>query len=133
MIRAKIDHQARRERILVESIRLFAKKGYPAVNMGMIAAAVGLSRPLLYTYYRDKLIIFNEAISGVTSRIEAKYAEVMRSRQCADAKLRHGNHGDEHGQQELTRLAGVKPRRNRLNHRARHLSLSTAHIIPDTV
>ena len=88
MAQTKINHEARKERILAESIKRFAREGYSAVNMGMIAAAVGLSRTLLYTYYRDKRVIFNEAISGVTSRIEAKYAEVMRSRQCADAKLR---------------------------------------------
>ena len=84
----KIDHEERKAHIIAESIKLFAKYGYPAVNFGMIARNVGIARTLLYTYFKNKRSIFNAAIDGVTSRIEAKYAEVVLSRQSADAKLR---------------------------------------------
>lgn len=87
-MRTAINHQERREKIVSVSIKLFAKYGYSSVNVGAIAEAAGISRTLLYTYFSDKRLIFNEAISGVTARIEAKYAEVVRSRQSADAKLR---------------------------------------------
>lgn len=84
----KIDHEARKARIITASIRLFAKYGYPAVNFAMIAKESGLARTLLYGYYKDKRSIFNAAINGVTARVEAKYAQVVHSRQSADAKLR---------------------------------------------
>ncbi|MBR0198358.1 MAG: TetR/AcrR family transcriptional regulator [Kiritimatiellae bacterium] len=84
----KIDHDRRKAEIVAESIKLFARFGYSAVNFGMIARNIGIARTLLYTYFKNKREIFNEAIDGVTRRVEAKYAEVVHSRQSADAKLR---------------------------------------------
>ncbi len=84
----KIDHEQRKRQIIATSIRLFAKWGYSAVNFGMLAKELGLARTLIYTYFKDKRSIFNDAITGVTNRVEAKYAEVVHSRQSADAKLR---------------------------------------------
>lgn len=84
----KIDHEERKRQIIAESIKLFAKHGYSEVNFGMIATNLGIARTLLYTYFKNKRQIFNAAIDGVTSQVEAKYAEVVRSRQTADAKLR---------------------------------------------
>lgn len=85
----KIDHEERKAQIVKECIRLFARLGYAAVNFGMIAKNVGISRTLLYTYFTNKREIFNAAIDGVTSQVEAKYAEVVRARrQSADTKLR---------------------------------------------
>ncbi len=84
----KIDHEERKRHIIAESIKLFAKYGYGAVNFGMIAKNVGVARTLIYTYFDNKRQIFNAAIDGVTHQVEAKYAEVVHSRQSADAKLR---------------------------------------------
>jgi len=84
----KIDHDGRKRQIIAESIKLFAKYGYSAVNFGMIAKNVGVARTLIYTYFKNKRAIFDAAIAGVTQQVEAKYAEVVRSRQTADAKIR---------------------------------------------
>jgi len=69
-------------------VRLFARLGYSAVNFGAIAKRCSVSRTLLYTYFKNKRAIFNEAIDEVTSRVEKKYAEVVHSSRSADAKLR---------------------------------------------
>ena len=87
-MREKVNHEKRRKAIVRESLRLFGQKGYAAVNFGMIADACKISRTALYTYFKDKRAIFNEAIDEATSRIEAKYAEIVHSRHSADAKLR---------------------------------------------
>ncbi|MBQ5531051.1 MAG: TetR/AcrR family transcriptional regulator [Kiritimatiellae bacterium] len=87
-MRRKVDHARRRREIVTESLRLFGMKGYAAVNFGMIAQACEISRTTLYTYFKDKRAIFNEAIDEATSRIEAKYAEIVHSRRPADVKLR---------------------------------------------
>lgn len=84
----KIDHKTRKSEIVAASIKLFAVHGYSGVNYGMIAKACKISRTLLYTYFKDKRAIFNEAIAGVTRRVAAKYYEVIHSRHSADAKLR---------------------------------------------
>ena len=83
-----IDHLRRKRRIVETSVKLFAEKGFAQVNFGMIAEACGVARTLLYTYFKDKRAIFNEAVSEATSSVESQYREIMRSHQSADAKLR---------------------------------------------
>jgi AcrR family transcriptional regulator len=47
--------RAERERQVLEAARaLFAERGYGAVTMGGVAAAVGVTKPLLYTYFGNK-------------------------------------------------------------------------------
>ena len=83
-----INHKRRRREIRAKSLELFAKYGFADVNFGMIARESSVSRTLLYTYFKDKLAIFNEAIDEATSCIAETYREATESRQCADAKLR---------------------------------------------
>lgn len=83
-----INHKERKREIRATSLRLFARHGFAAVNFGMIARECGIARTLLYTYFKDKRAIFNEAIDEATSSIAGKYHDVMRSGQPADAKLR---------------------------------------------
>lgn len=83
-----IDHAQRKHSIVSASLKLFAEKGFAHVNFAMIAEASGVSRTLLYTYFKDKREIFNEAIDVVTSRVAEKHREVVGSRQSADAKIR---------------------------------------------
>lgn len=45
---------AQRERVLSASAQIFSKRGYRATSMNEIAAAVGLSKPTLYHYFRSK-------------------------------------------------------------------------------
>ena len=83
-----VNHKERTREIREVSLRLFARHGYDAVNFGMIAAETGMSRTLLYTYFKDKRAIFNEAIDAATSVIGVRYREIVRARLSADAKLR---------------------------------------------
>jgi AcrR family transcriptional regulator len=47
--------RAERERQILESAHaLFAERGYAAVTMDEVAAAVGVTKPLLYTYFGNK-------------------------------------------------------------------------------
>ena len=45
---------AQRQRVLSASAQIFSKRGYRATSMNEIAAAVGLSKPTLYHYFRSK-------------------------------------------------------------------------------
>ena len=83
-----INHKERKREIRAAGLRLFALHGFDDVNFGMIAQECGIARTLLYTYFKDKRAIFNEAIEEATSSVETRYREIMRSRQTADAKLR---------------------------------------------
>ncbi len=88
MAKKKVNHKERRREIRATSLRLFARHGFGDVNFAMIAKACGISRTLLYTYFRDKRQIFNEAIDEATGVIGVRYREIVRSRLSADAKLR---------------------------------------------
>lgn len=84
----RIDHDKRRRRIVAESLRLFATLGYSKVNFGMIAQASGLSRTILYTYFKDKRAIFNEAIDLVTGKIRSTCDMCAAMTANAEEKLR---------------------------------------------
>ncbi|MGH3504884.1 MAG: TetR/AcrR family transcriptional regulator [Nocardioidaceae bacterium] len=45
---------AQRRRVLSESAEIFSRRGFRATSMNEIAAAVGLSKPTLYHYFRSK-------------------------------------------------------------------------------
>lgn len=88
MSRRTVNHKERRREIRAVGLGLFARHGFDDVNFGMIAEAAGISRTLLYTYFRDKRQIFNEAIDEATAEVGTRYREIARSRLSADAKLR---------------------------------------------
>lgn len=83
-----VNHRERKREICAKSIRLFAQRGYQDVNFGTIAKECGLSRTLVYTYFKDKRTIFNQAIVELTTAVADKYRELQRSETTADAKLR---------------------------------------------
>jgi TetR/AcrR family transcriptional regulator, cholesterol catabolism regulator len=45
---------AQRQRVLRASVEIFSKRGFRATSMNEIAAGVGLSKPTLYHYFRNK-------------------------------------------------------------------------------
>ncbi|WP_211177993.1 TetR/AcrR family transcriptional regulator [Pseudonocardia acidicola] len=45
---------AQRRRVLAASVEIFGRQGYRATSMNEIAAGVGLSKPTLYHYFRNK-------------------------------------------------------------------------------
>ena len=83
-----INHKERKRDIRAMSLKLFAQHGFAAVNFGMIAKECGVARTLLYTYFKDKRTIFNEAVDEATSSIADLYLELKHSKISADAKLR---------------------------------------------
>lgn len=88
MANKPVNHKARKREIRAISLKLFARNGFSAVNFAMIAKACKISRTLLYTYFKDKRQIFNEAIDEATDVIAVRYREIVRARLSPDAKLR---------------------------------------------
>ena len=56
------DHDDKRRAILERSAQLFAEHGYDRASTSMIAQACGVSKALLYHYYRDKLELLHDII-----------------------------------------------------------------------
>ena len=59
-----------KEKILIEALKLFSKKGYSAVYLSEIAEAVNIKTPSLYKHYKSKQDIFNSCIEAFTLQIE---------------------------------------------------------------
>ncbi len=61
-----------RERILHESLRLFAEKGYDGVSMREIASAVGVKAASLYAHFSGKEAIYQ----AILQKMDDDYAKV---------------------------------------------------------
>lgn len=67
-----IDHDKRRQDILIATIALFSTQGYKDVTFQKIAAACGLPRSSLYAYFKNKEDIFAFSINAKVEQIYAK-------------------------------------------------------------
>jgi AcrR family transcriptional regulator len=84
---------ARRARIVAAAIEAFSAKGYEGTSMGEIAAAAGVTRPVLYDHFSSKLALFlallfeqdAELVAHVGERIAADGPAAERMRATADA------------------------------------------------
>lgn len=56
--------------IIEKALELFAERGYDAVSVGEIAAAVGIKAPSLYNHYKNKQSIFEAIVEDTAARYE---------------------------------------------------------------
>ncbi len=66
-----------KKRIILEALNLFAEKGYEAVSVAQIAAAVGIKAPSLYKHYKSKQDIFHAILAEMTDRYEKQTAAMQ--------------------------------------------------------
>jgi AcrR family transcriptional regulator len=57
--------QDRAERILVEATRLFTENGYAGTRMSDVAAAIGVTKPIVYRYFDSKQVLFEALVRRV--------------------------------------------------------------------
>ncbi|MDI9241294.1 TetR/AcrR family transcriptional regulator [Fusibacillus kribbianus] len=65
-----------KQKILLEALRLFSQRGYDAVSVEQIAAAVGIKAPSLYKHYKSKQDIFH-AIFDETARRYDEFTDTI--------------------------------------------------------
>ena len=51
-----------KEKILMTSLHLFARDGYEAVSVSMIAKELGITKGALYKHYKNKRDIFDSIV-----------------------------------------------------------------------
>jgi AcrR family transcriptional regulator len=71
-----IDHEKRKEEILVTALEVFSREGYKDSNLSLIASECGISRPTIYQYFHDKEEIYYYAVKLVTGNMFRKYADI---------------------------------------------------------
>src|SRR3954452_25268821 len=81
--RAKSD---RRGQLIAAAERLVAERGYLAVRLEDIGAAVGVSGPAIYRHFPNKEALLVELLVGISTRLLAGATDVVaRSDDPADA------------------------------------------------
>lgn len=59
----RLTNDDRRRRLLERAVELFAAHGYDELSMAAIAREAGISKPLLYHYFRSKRDLFEAALT----------------------------------------------------------------------
>lgn len=78
----------RRDEIMVAATKLFSSKGYAAVTVEDIGAAVGVTGPALYRHFASKEEILVSVLTRAGDRIEADARVVSRAASGPDEALR---------------------------------------------
>jgi len=82
MIRTRLPRAERERQMLSAARALFAERGYGAVTMDDVAAAVGVTKPLLYTYFGNKerlyLACMEPAAQALQEEVAGAVAEAER-------------------------------------------------------
>ena len=64
---------ARREKILDAALRVFAEQGFRGATMEGIAAAVGMSKATVYSYFSDKDAVFAAVARRFNTGLEDEF------------------------------------------------------------
>ena len=68
---SKAPDMAARERLLAAATGLFSRKGYAATTTREIVASAGVTKPVLYYYFKSKEGIYLELMAGVIAKFHA--------------------------------------------------------------
>jgi AcrR family transcriptional regulator len=71
-LRARLDVDARREQLLRLGLDLFGRRNYDDISIDDIAAAAGISRSLLYHYFRNKRGFYVEIIRHAATTLHER-------------------------------------------------------------
>jgi AcrR family transcriptional regulator len=75
--RSRLPREDRMEQTLAAAHVLFAERGYAAVKMDDIAAAVGVTKPLLYNYFGNKERLYVACMERAGDTLTATVAEAV--------------------------------------------------------
>ncbi|MFH1489721.1 MAG: TetR/AcrR family transcriptional regulator [Pseudomonadota bacterium] len=73
----KLDDKGAKEKLLRAGISLFAEKGYASTSVREIVEKAGVSKPVLYYYFKSKEGLFLEILNTAAARQEAMLARVL--------------------------------------------------------
>ncbi len=78
-----------RGRLLQSAIGLFTRKGYAGTTVREIVVAAGVTKPVLYYYFRSKEGIYLELMRGGLSRFDALLERSLAERGPAEERIAH--------------------------------------------
>ena len=92
-VRTRLPRAEREQQTLDQARALFAAHGYAAVTMDQVAAAVGVTKPLLYNYFGNKEQLFLACMKPAADALTEHVVSAVRTlrtrpRRCATASTR---------------------------------------------
>jgi AcrR family transcriptional regulator len=90
--RSRLPRAEREAQMLASAHALFAERGYAAVTMDEVAAAVGVTKPLLYTYFGNKDRLYLACMRPAGDALLQTVVEAIGATSTAPAALRSGIH-----------------------------------------
>ncbi|HEY6886600.1 MAG TPA: TetR/AcrR family transcriptional regulator [Solirubrobacter sp.] len=91
-MRTRLPRAERERQMLLAARTLFAQRGYGDVTMDEVAAAVGVTKPLLYNYYGNKERLFLACMKPAADALVESVVSAVAAAPDAPAALRAGIH-----------------------------------------
>jgi AcrR family transcriptional regulator len=92
LVRSRLSRDDRMEQTLEVAHGLFAERGYAAVKMDEIAAAVGVTKPLLYNYFGNKERLYITCMERAGDALTAIVSEAVAATESPADALGAGVH-----------------------------------------
>lgn len=86
--RRRLPAAERRAQILACAMPLFARKGYRGTGTRELAAAAGVTEPVLYQHYENKAALFKAAVEAAGARIEDALASRVAAQATPEDRVR---------------------------------------------
>lgn len=74
-VRRRMGVEERRQQLIGVALELFARRSPDEVSIDEIAAAAGISRPLVYHYFPGKLSLYEAALQRASQDLAGRFAE----------------------------------------------------------
>lgn len=71
------DEQGAKKALMLAGIELFSEKGYASTSVREIAALAGVTKPVLYYYFKNKEGLFRAILEGATQKQQELLQEAM--------------------------------------------------------
>lgn len=87
-----IDKQNAKERLLEAGVELFAEKGYASTSVREITAHAGVTKPVLYYYFKNKEGLFRAIMNTAAEMQQSLLKEVLKTPGTTLGRLTHLYH-----------------------------------------
>lgn len=74
-VRRRMGVEERRQQLISVALDLFSRRSPDEVSIDDIAAAAGISRPLVYHYFPGKLSLYEAALRRASEELKARFTE----------------------------------------------------------
>src|SRR5580704_7830977 len=88
--RKRLSPAQRRSKIFSASVRLFAARGYDSVSIDEIAAAAGVTKPVLYDHFQSKQALFRAVLAAIRDNLISRGQSAAATAEDAEQRFRAG-------------------------------------------